>query len=181
MLIELKVPSFPESVTDGTVLNWNKRPGEAVKRDESIVDIETDKVVFEVPAPKDGVLEEIVEKEGSVVVSGQLIGRMREGGTAAGVAEPEGTADVAESTTAASAPFATPSARRLIAEHGLDINIVEGSGSGNRILKEDVLKVISSQQHEAVKAQVPEAAEEPVKQISPAPSVNLDVLKSVYP
>ena len=174
MLIELKVPSFPESVTDGTVLNWNKRPGEAVKRDESIVDIETDKVVFEVPAPKDGVLEEIVEKEGSVVVSGQLIGRMREGGTAAGTAEPEGTDDVAEPTTAAGAPFATPSARRLIAEHGLDINSVEGSGSGSRILKEDVLKVISSQQHEAEKPQVPEAAEEPVKQISPAASVNLE-------
>ncbi len=79
MPIELKVPVFPESVSDGTILNWNKKPGDAVKRDESLVDIETDKVVFELPAPRDGVLEEIVEQEGAVVVSGQLIGRMREG------------------------------------------------------------------------------------------------------
>ena len=71
MSIELKVPGFPESVADGTILNWNKKPGETLKRDESVVDIETDKVVFEVPAPRDGVLEEIVEPQGTVVVSGQ--------------------------------------------------------------------------------------------------------------
>ena len=90
MSIELKVPVFPESVSDGTILNWNKQPGEAVKRDESLVDIETDKVVFEVPAPKDGVLEEILEDSGSVVVSGQLIGRLRE--AAAEVAVPAAAA-----------------------------------------------------------------------------------------
>jgi len=72
MSTELKVPEFPESVADGTILNWNKQPGDAVKRDESLVDIETDKVVFEVPAPSDGVLEEILVDAGSVVTSGQV-------------------------------------------------------------------------------------------------------------
>ncbi|MEN8761485.1 MAG: biotin/lipoyl-containing protein, partial [Thiogranum sp.] len=78
MKFELKVPDFPESVSDGTILSWNKKPGDAVKRDESIVDIETDKVVFEVPAPQDGVLEAIIEREGAVVTSGQLIGQLSE-------------------------------------------------------------------------------------------------------
>jgi 2-oxoglutarate dehydrogenase E2 component (dihydrolipoamide succinyltransferase) len=78
MAIEIKVPGFPESVADGTVLKWNKQPGDAVRRDESVVDIETDKVVFEVPSPADGVVDEIIEAAGSVVVSGQLIGKLKE-------------------------------------------------------------------------------------------------------
>ncbi|HHH45343.1 MAG TPA: 2-oxoglutarate dehydrogenase complex dihydrolipoyllysine-residue succinyltransferase [Gammaproteobacteria bacterium] len=142
MSIELKVPVFPESVSDGTILNWNKQPGDAVKRDESIVDIETDKVVFEVPAPGDGVLEEIIEPEGTVVESGQLIGRMREGKAAAA---PATTASGSESSVPedqGADVFATPSARRLIEENGLDIRRIRGSGSGNRILKEDVLRVL---------------------------------------
>ena len=108
MSIELKVPGFPESVADGTVLSWNKKPGDPVKRDESLVDIETDKVVFEVPAPQDGVLEEIIEEAGAVVVSGQLIGRMKNStGQVAANSETEQAAAVPE--PAAEAPFATPS------------------------------------------------------------------------
>ena len=145
MRFELKVPDFPESVSDGTILNWNKKPGEAVKRDESVVDIETDKVVFEVPAPKDGVLESIIEQEGSVVVSGQLIGRIRETTDEPETVVEEATAAVTELETRNSEPFATPSARRLIEEHGLDVHSIGGSGSGNRILKEDVLRTLQQQ------------------------------------
>ena len=171
MPIELKVPVFPESVSDGTILNWNKKPGDTVKRDESIVDIETDKVVFELPAPKDGVLEEIVEQEGAVVVSGQLIGRMREG-QAVEAASPAPAVAEPKAEEATGEAFATPSARRLIEEHGLDVATIKGSGSGNRILKEDVLQVLQ----EAPAENQPESAAAPAatgKQ-EPAESLNLD-------
>jgi len=153
MSIEVKVPVFPESVADGTILHWNKKPGDSVRREESIVDIETDKVVFEVPAPEDGVLESIIEGEGAVVMSGQLIGRMREGDVGTGNRPHKEGSEVAETEKAVSEPFATPSARRLIEEHGLDVQSIRGSGSGSRILKEDVLR--SMQQ--AGEAQVEQA------------------------
>jgi len=146
MPIELKVPVFPESVSDGTILNWSKKPGDTVKRDETIVDIETDKVVFEVPAPKDGVLEDIIEEAGAVVVSGQLIGHIREG-KVAGVTASPAQADMAPAAKeTAGETFATPSARRLIEEHELDIATIKGSGSGNRVIKEDVLRVLQDAQ-----------------------------------
>ena len=151
MSIELKVPVFPESVSDGTILNWNKKPGDAVKRDESLVDIETDKVVFEVPAPKDGVLEEIIEGSGTVVVAGQLIGRMREGEAApASAAEPAPpqAAGEGEAVVSTVTPFVTPAAQRLISENRLDAGQIPSSGSGNRILKEDVLNVLAERQTE---------------------------------
>lgn len=142
MSTELKVPDFPESVSDGTILKWNRQPGETIKRDESIVDVETDKVVFEVPAPHDGVLEEIIQQEGAVVLSGQVIGRIAEG-----QGKPADAGEVKEepakqALAADSDAFATPSARKLIEEHGLDRAAIQASGSGNRILKEDVLKAI---------------------------------------
>jgi 2-oxoglutarate dehydrogenase E2 component (dihydrolipoamide succinyltransferase) len=174
MPIELKVPVFPESVSDGTILNWNKKPGDAVKRDESIVDIETDKVVFEVPAPKDGVLEDIVEQAGAVVASGQLIGHMREGKAMDAAASPVQTAVAAapEVKEKAGEAFATPSARRLIEEHGLDITTIRGSGSGNRILKEDVLNVLQ----DAQSTQQSVAAAPPAETVKPqsAESMNPD-------
>jgi 2-oxoglutarate dehydrogenase E2 component (dihydrolipoamide succinyltransferase) len=173
MNIELKVPDFPESVSDGTILNWNKQPGEAVKRDETVVDIETDKVVFEVPAPEDGVLEAIIEGEGAVVTPGQLIGRIREGNGGAETAPQQQTAAVTEGEAKGSEPFATPSARRLIAEHGLDVHTIGVSGSGNRILKEDVLRTL--QQH--AKADVkpdPVPVAENILSLPSAPAVDLD-------
>jgi len=170
MSIELKVPGFPESVADGTVLNWNKRPGDTVKRDESLVDIETDKVVFEVPAPEDGVLEEIIEEAGSVVLSGQLIGRMKNGvGKTAAKGEPEEAAAAPEK--AGAEPFATPSAKRLIQEHGLDAGGIEATGSGSRILKEDVLKHLQ-QLNEIAPAPAPAPA--PVASAPLAEAVNLE-------
>ncbi len=163
MSIELKVPGFPESVSDGTILHWNKQPGDTVKRDESVVDIETDKVVFEVPAPQDGVLEEIIEDAGAVVVSGQLIGRMRpldvqpaeEEERQPAVME---TAAGDGAAAAEAAPFATPSARRLIEEKGLDAGAIEPSGRSGRILKDDVLRHLETSS-EAAAAPVAPAVE----------------------
>lgn len=157
MLIELKVPVFPESVTDGTILSWNKKPGDVVKRDESLVEIETDKVVFEVPAPKDGVLEAIIEDEGAVVASDQLIGRMREETVTASPDEAE-TVEAGVTQAQAEAPFATPAARRLIEEHGLDVRTIQASGSGKRILKEDVLAVLGQAPDTGAAAQTAEAS-----------------------
>ena len=159
MKFELKVPAFPESVSDGTILSWNKKPGEAVKRDESIVDIETDKVVFEVPAPEDGVLEAIIEQEGAVVSSGQLIGRMREAAGEAESAAQERTLAVVHGEQTSHEPIATPSARRLIEEHGLDVHSIGHSGSGNRILKEDVLRTLQQQEKPEFKPAAAPAAE----------------------
>ena len=173
MNIELKVPDFPESVSDGTILSWNKKPGEAVKRDETIVDIETDKVVFEVPAPEDGVLEAIIEPEGAVVISGQLIGRIREGNGGAETVPQKQMAAVTEGEAKGSEPFATPSARRLIEEHGLDVHTIGVSGSGNRILKEDVLRKLQQHTKPEVKpAPVPVA--ESVRSLPSAQAVDFD-------
>lgn len=160
MSIELKVPVFPESVADGTILTWNRKPGDVVKRDESLVEIETDKVVFEVPAPKDGVLEEILEDAGAVVASDQLIGRMREEAVMASADEPE-TVDTGASVAQGEAPFATPSAMKLIKENKLDIHAIKGSGSGDRILKEDVLAAL-------VKAPEPKKVETEATRAVPA-------------
>lgn len=145
MSIELKAPDFPESVADGTIIRWNRKPGETIRRDEPLAEIETDKVVFEVPAPVDGVLEAIVEDVGSVVNSGQVIGRFDEAALEAEpapavVAEAEAGANAAQAVVA---PFVTPSAQRLIEENQMDVGAIPASGSGNRILKEDVIHVLA--------------------------------------
>jgi 2-oxoglutarate dehydrogenase E2 component (dihydrolipoamide succinyltransferase) len=174
MAIELKVPGFPESVADGTILKWNKKPGEAVRREEPVVEIETDKVVFEVPAPSDGVLEDILEPEGTVVVSGQLIGHLKEGETVVARSEPEQVR--AAGGAAAHAAFATPSARRLIEEHGLDLDTIPASGSGNRVLKEDVLRVIE-QPRQAPAGGAAQPARQPAAPVEVAtetPAANLE-------
>ncbi len=162
MSIELKVPGFPESVADGTILSWNKKPGDTVKRDESLVDIETDKVVFEVPAPRDGILEEIIEAEGSVVVSGQVIGRLREADVTAARRAAVPAANEAESDSATVTPFVTPSAQRLITEHDLNAETIPASGSGKRILKEDVVRVLAGRDQGAVSTTAPAAAPPPL-------------------
>lgn len=146
---EVAVPTFPESVTDGTLVSWRKRPGEAVKRGEVLADVETDKVVFEVPAAQDGVLQEIVVPEGTTVTSGQVIGRIGAGAPKP-VAAPKPEAEPKPAAVAAPATqrqparsveaAIMPSARRAMAERGLERAAVSGSGRSGRILKEDVLK-----------------------------------------
>lgn len=156
---EVKVPVFPESVTDGTIVAWHKQAGDTVNRDEIIAEIETDKVVFEIPAPEDGVLTEIVQAEGATVESEQLIAQLDNsdeakakaasaGASAAAASEAENV-DAAEA--AASEPVATstpgtdtgnamPAATKMINENNLDPSQISGSGKGGRILKEDVQK-----------------------------------------
>ncbi len=151
MTIEVKVPSLPESVSDGTLVNWKKRPGEAVKRGENLVDLETDKVVLDIPAPADGVLGEILRQEGAVVTTGDVIATLQEGATdqaAAPPAAPAASMSAASATAVAEADLdgLSPAVRRLAAEHGLDIAKVAGSGRGGRVTKADVLAFLDGGQ-----------------------------------
>ncbi|MAZ89856.1 MAG: dihydrolipoyllysine-residue succinyltransferase [Cellvibrionaceae bacterium] len=135
MSIEIKAPTFPESVQDGTIATWHKQPGEAVSRDDLIVDIETDKVVLEVVAPADGVIAEIIKGEGETILSNEVIAQFTAG--AAGAAP---AAEVATETPAAEegVAAASPSARKLANEKGVDLATLSGSGKDGRITKEDV-------------------------------------------
>ncbi|MEW5249591.1 2-oxoglutarate dehydrogenase complex dihydrolipoyllysine-residue succinyltransferase [Microbulbifer discodermiae] len=141
MTIEIKAPTFPESVQDGTVATWHKQPGEAVSRDELIVDIETDKVVLEVVAPADGAISEVLKAEGDTVLSNEVIAKFEPG---AGAAAPEAPAVEVEEAppapAAAGEKIAMPSAKKMAVERGVDLAAVEGTGKGGRVLKEDVLK-----------------------------------------
>ena len=169
MAIEIKAPTFPESVADGTVATWHKKPGEAVKRDELIVDIETDKVVIEVLAEADGVVAEIVKNEGDTVLSNEVLGKLTEGGAAAPAAAPAQAA--AAPAQAAAAPAAaggddqilSPAARKLAEENGIDPNSISGSGKGGRVTKEDVLAAVEAKKNApAAKPAAAAAAAAPV-------------------
>ncbi|WP_100753249.1 2-oxoglutarate dehydrogenase complex dihydrolipoyllysine-residue succinyltransferase [Vibrio salilacus] len=145
MTIEILVPDLPESVADATVATWHKQPGDVVERDEVLVDIETDKVVLEVPAPEAGVLEAILEVEGATVLSKQLLAKLKPGAVAG-----EPTTDKTDesqaspdkrhkaSLTEESNDALSPAVRRLLAEHGLEASQVKGSGVGGRITREDI-------------------------------------------
>ncbi|TKF82373.1 2-oxoglutarate dehydrogenase complex dihydrolipoyllysine-residue succinyltransferase [Vibrio kanaloae] len=145
MTIEILVPDLPESVADATVATWHKKPGEAVARDEVIVDIETDKVVLEVPAPEAGFLEAIIEEEGATVLSKQLLAKIKPGAVAG-----EPTKDTTEDTEASpdkrhkaalteeNNDALSPAVRRLLAEHNLQPADVKGTGVGGRITREDI-------------------------------------------
>ncbi|OZB33076.1 MAG: dihydrolipoamide succinyltransferase [Pseudomonas sp. 34-62-33] len=163
MAIEIKAPTFPESVADGTVATWHKKPGEAVKRDELIVDIETDKVVIEVLAEADGVLAEIIKNEGDTVLSNELLGKLAEGGAAA--AAPAAAAAAAAPAQAAAPAAAagddailSPAARKLAEENGIDPNSIAGTGKGGRVTKEDVVAAVEAKKNAPAAAAKPAAA-----------------------
>ncbi|MBJ6649193.1 2-oxoglutarate dehydrogenase complex dihydrolipoyllysine-residue succinyltransferase [Neisseria meningitidis] len=141
MIIDVKVPMLSESVSEGTLLEWKKKVGEAVARDEILIDIETDKVVLEVPSPQAGVLVEIVAQDGETVVADQVLARIDTAATAAAEAPAAATA-AAEAPAAAPAAAqnnaAMPAAAKLAAESGVDVNALQGSGRDGRVLKEDV-------------------------------------------
>ncbi len=159
MLVEVKVPTFSESVSEGTLLAWHKKPGDYVQRDENLIDIETDKVVLELPAPAAGVITQILKKDGDKVVSGEVIATLdTEARPAAGKAEApvktEAPAKAEEAVTARPAQavaaaqaaaggraeaLAMPAAKKLLEERGLQPQDVPGSGRGGRITKADVL------------------------------------------
>ncbi|WP_288439892.1 2-oxoglutarate dehydrogenase complex dihydrolipoyllysine-residue succinyltransferase [uncultured Pseudomonas sp.] len=162
MAIEIKAPTFPESVADGTVATWHKQPGDAVKRDELIVDIETDKVVLEVLATADGVLGAIVKGEGDTVLSDEVLGSIVEGGAAAAAPAAAPAAAAAAAPAAADAgeddPIAAPAARKLAEENGIDLAAVAGTGKGGRITKEDVVAAVANKKSAPAPAAKPAAA-----------------------
>jgi 2-oxoglutarate dehydrogenase E2 component (dihydrolipoamide succinyltransferase) len=169
MTIEIKVPQLPESVTDATLVAWHKKPGDAVSRDENLVDLETDKVVLEVPAPVNGTLKEIKIADGTTVTSGEVLAIIEEGEGAEVAAAP--AKEVSESVTAeVAAPVSSggsshklsPSVRRLLDEHDLDATIVIGSGKDGRITKSDVMDYLKSHSDENV------APGDPAPQFAPA-------------
>lgn len=167
MTIEIKVPQLPESVTDATLVSWHKKPGEAVSRDENLVDLETDKVVLEVPAPSAGVIKELKVENGATVTSGQVLAILEagEGAVAAAPAaksEAKAEAAPAEKAAAAAGGKLAPAAKRMVEEHKLDATQIAGSGRDGRVSKGDVI------QHMAGKP-APSEAKAPAK----APAVKL--------
>ncbi len=169
MTIEIRVPQLPESVADATLVAWHKQPGEAVQRDENLADLETDKVVLEVPAPLNGVLRELKVQSGTTVTSGQLLALIEEGATAAG-ASPANVTPAPASTRAADpgpAPAAasgnnttdtsrlSPSVRRLLEENRLDATAIPASGRDGRLTKSDVVEYLEKRGPVAAAEQAP--------------------------
>ncbi|WP_110655666.1 2-oxoglutarate dehydrogenase complex dihydrolipoyllysine-residue succinyltransferase [Salinicola halimionae] len=173
---DVKAPSFPESVQEGTVASWTKKVGEAVKRDEVLAEIETDKVVLEVVAPADGALAEIKVEEGEVVESEALLAVFTEGGGGEGAdsgkasaEESTGNQDQAgdgEQDAKVDGKILAPAARKMAAENDLDVSKIEGTGKGGRVLKEDVQKAIDD--GSAKKSAKPAAAAAPKAAAAPA-------------
>lgn len=157
MSIEIKVPMLPESVTDATVVTWHKKPGEAVKRDENIVDLETDKVVLEVPAPEEGVLSKIFKNVGEVVKAGEILAILDKEATmeavktsgSAQTVEPRNRPSASEkkshpSETEERSVAAGPAARRSATEQGISLETVQGSGKAGRVTRQDVFHQTTS-------------------------------------
>ena len=150
MALEVKVPVLPESVSDATIATWHKKPGDAVKRDENLVDLETDKVVLEVPAPADGVLKEIRKDTGATVTSQEILAIIEEGAAAEAPAPavtpakaelpkaPAASSSQAPATSAASLPL-SPAGQRVAAENKIDPSQVSGTGRGGQVTKEDLV------------------------------------------
>jgi 2-oxoglutarate dehydrogenase E2 component (dihydrolipoamide succinyltransferase) len=166
MSIEVKVPQLPESVADATLIAWRKKAGEAVGRDENLVDLETDKVVLEVPAPAAGVIKEIKVENGATVTSGQLLAILEagEGATKAPAQQPAGKAAAAEAKAAAPAGKLAPAAKRMVEEHKLDAGQIAGSGRDGRISKGDVIQHMSGGREAAPSAA---KAAKPAAQLPP--------------
>lgn len=171
--VDILVPDLPESVADATVATWHKKPGDAVVRDEVLVEIETDKVVLEVPASADGILDAVLEDEGATVLSRQILGRLREGNSAG--KESSEKADAKASTPAQRQQASleeqnndalSPAIRRLLAEHNLEPAAIKGTGVGGRLTREDVEKHLA-------KAPAPAEAKAPAAAPAAAPAPQL--------
>jgi 2-oxoglutarate dehydrogenase E2 component (dihydrolipoamide succinyltransferase) len=177
MTIEIRVPQLPESVADATLVAWHKQPGDAIKREENLADLETDKVVLEVPAPVNGVVREIKIQSGTVVTSGQLLAIIEEGAAvaaSAGAAKAAGPASVSQASASASAASnghvsaeaagkLSPSVRRLVEENKLDPGAIPASGKDGRLTKSDVVDFLGKNQ-----TPVTDRAEPPAPVSAPA-------------
>src|SRR5690554_965165 len=179
MTIEIKAPTFPESVADGTVATWYKKPGDPVERDELIVDVETDKVVLEIVAPADGTIKSIAKDEGDVVLSEEVLGIFEAGevsvAPAAETAAPAATAPAASEETESSAELlVNPAARKLAEENNIALSAVAASGKDGRVTKEDVLNHLKN----APKA-APAAAPAPAASVAPVQQTGERIEKRV--
>ena len=183
MTTEIRVPQLPESVADATLVAWHKQPGDPVRRDENLADLETDKVVLEVPAPANGLVRELKVQSGATVTSGQLLAILEEG-AAAGAAAPK-PAEGASASAAKSAPAAaavkgtaaeaakdadklSPAVRRLVEENQLDAGSIPASGRDGRLTKSDVVDFLAKRQAAPPPAPAPAA-----KPAGPAPGAKL--------
>jgi len=151
MLVQVKVPALSESVAEATLLSWHKKQGDYVNRDENLIDIETDKVVLELPAPHSGVLKKIVKGDGGTVIANEVIAEIdtdAQGHVAEAAPVAAKTVKKTSAKTAASAPaenvLVMPAARKIAADKGIDVDRVQGTGRGGRVTKEDVLAVTGS-------------------------------------
>ncbi len=173
-MIEIKAPEFPESIADGEVAEWHVQPGEAVKRDQVLVDIETDKVVIEVVAPADGTLTKILKDQGETVLAEEILGEFEEGSVDAPAEAPaetnaapanDGGGAAAEEGDGSGEVIVSPAARKLAEESRLDVTRITGTGKGGRVTKEDVLKAVA----DAQSAPASKPAEQPNAPVASVP------------
>jgi 2-oxoglutarate dehydrogenase E2 component (dihydrolipoamide succinyltransferase) len=189
MTTEIRVPQLPESIADATLVTWHKQPGDAIRRDENLADLETDKVVLEVPAPANGVVREIRVPSGTVVTSGQVLALIEEG--AAGAAAPKPAAVAAVAAAAPKAPPAadgdggkdagklSPSVRRLVEENHLDPSAIPASGRDGRLTKSDVVGFLGKRPAEATPGTAGAAA--PAAAPTPAPAARAPTPRPTAP
>src|SRR3990167_2449879 len=169
MTIEVKVPMLPESIADAIVSTLHKKAGDSVSRDENLVDLETDKVMLEVPAPTDGILKEILKPTGDTVQANQVIAIIEAGAAAkpteksAATTKPAETAGKAEKTAVPTT--LSPSVRRVVAEHEVDVAKVKGTGKGGRITKENVMDAVNHKISPSDHAAIEMTGERPEKRV----------------
>ncbi len=184
-ILEVKVPQLSESVAEATLLSWHKKVGEAVARDENLIDVETDKVVLELPAPEAGVLVEIIKGDGGTVVSGEIIARIDTAATAGAVpaaasaAPTAGSAPAAKTVVAQASPAASamamPSAAKMMNEAGIDPKSIAGTGKDGRITKGDVIGATAAGSAAGQAAPAPAAAPRAAAPAAPLPTVKAPI------
>ena len=190
MTTEIRVPQLPESIADATLVTWHKQPGDAIRRDENLADLETDKVVLEVPAPANGVVREIRVPSGTVVTSGQVLALIEEGAAAAAAPKPAGgaaaaaapkTPPAADGDGGKDAGKLSPSVRRLVEENHLDPSAIPASGRDGRLTKSDVVGFLGKRPAEATPGTAGAAAPAPAAAATPAPAARAPTPRPTAP
>ncbi len=190
MTTEIRVPQLPESIADATLVTWHKQPGDAIRRDENLADLETDKVVLEVPAPANGVVREIRVPSGAVVTSGQVLALIEESAAAAAALKPAGaaatpaapkSAPAADSDGGKDAGKLSPSVRRLVEENHLDPSAIPASGRDGRLTKSDVVGFLGKRPAEATPGTARAAAPAPAAPATPPPAARAPTPRPTAP
>ena len=190
MTTEIRVPQLPESIADATLVTWHKQPGDAIRRDENLADLETDKVVLEVPAPANGVVREIRVPSGTVVTSGQVLALIEEGAAAAAAPKPAGgaaaaaapkTPPAADGDGGKDAGKLSPSVRRLVEENHLDPSAIPASGRDGRLTKSDVVGFLGKRPAEATPGTAGAAAPAAAAAATPAPAARAPTPRPTAP